>query len=687
MKKYTLCNLDCAACAAEMEKELNRDSTVRSASINFASKTLLIDTDDITRAQAIIRRIEPEARISEGDQPQEESFSIRKELSIAGIALAFFAAGLLLPDHLPGLSGRIAAYALFIAAWLSAGYRVVLSALTNIVRGRIFDENFLMTVSTVGAFAVGALSEAAAVMIFFRVGEFFQDLSVAKSRRSIRALLGIRPDYANLIEESGVRRIAPDDASVGDMILVRPGERVPLDGIVVEGRSSLDTSALTGESLPRAISSGDTVLAGMVNLEGSLTVEVTKPFAESSVSKILELVENASARKAKSERFITSFARIYTPIVVAAAALIAIVPPLVTGAPFSDWLYRALILLVISCPCALVVSVPLGYFGGIGGASRKGILFKGSNVLDAAAKVKTAVFDKTGTLTEGRFRVTGVVGENGFSREEILRYAADAETHSSHPIAQSIIREHGSSAAHDEIGEYAVLPGLGVSATVLGRKILAGSDRMLHEKGIDHRTCCKDGTVVHVVVDNVHAGYIVVADAEKPDAREAVDSLRRENIRVVMLTGDTADAARIAAERLGIEDVRAELLPHEKVAELEKIISETDGTVAFVGDGINDAPVIARADIGVAMGTLGSDAAIETADVVVMTDSPSKLAEAVRIGRRVRLIVLENIVFALGVKLAVAGMGVAGTATMWEAVFADIGVALIAVFNSMRALR
>ena len=687
MKKYTLCNLGCAACAAEMEKELNSDSAVRTASINFASKTLLIDTDDITRAQAIISRIEPEVRITEENQSPDETFSIRRELAIAGIALAFFAAGLFLPDLAAGRTGRVAEYALFLAAWLIAGHRVIWSAVTNIVRGRIFDENFLMTISTIGAFAVGALSEAAAVMIFFRIGEFFQDLSVAKSRRSITALLGVRPDYANLIEENTARRISPEEAAVGDMILVRPGERVPLDGIVVEGSSSLDTSALTGESLPRAASSGSAVLAGMVNLEGSLTVEVTKPFAESSVSKILELVENASARKAKSERFITSFARIYTPIVVAAAALLAVVPPLVTGAPYSEWLYRALILLVISCPCALVVSVPLGYFGGIGGASRKGILFKGSNVLDAAAKVKTAVFDKTGTLTEGRFSVADVVSENGFSRDEILRYAADAETHSSHPIAQSIIREYGSSAAHNEIEEYTVLPGLGVSATVLGKKILAGSDRMLHEKGIDHRICCKDGTVVHVVVDDVHAGYIVVSDAEKPDAKEAVDTLRRENIRVVMLTGDTADAARICAARLGIEDVRAELLPHEKVAELEKIMEETDGAVAFVGDGINDAPVIARADIGVAMGTLGSDAAIETADVVVMTDSPSKLGDAVRIGRRVRLIVLENIVFALGVKLVVAGMGVAGAATMWEAVFADIGVALIAVFNSMRALR
>jgi Cd2+/Zn2+-exporting ATPase len=685
MKKYSLNNISCANCAAKIEQNLNADQSVRSASVNFAAKTLLIDADDIARVKKIIASIEPDAALSA--EPAPDDFSFRRELIPAGASLLLFAAGLFLPDLLSEAYRDFARFCLFFASWVTAGHRVLFSAARNLVHGRVFDENFLMSISTIGAFAVGALSEAAAVMIFFRIGEFFQDLSVARTRRSIKALLAIRPDYANLIEPAGIRTVAPETVTAGEKVLVKPGEKVPLDGVITEGSSSLDTSALTGESLPRDAVTGSAVLSGMINLHGTITVLVSKPYAESSAAKILELVENASARKAKSEKFITSFARVYTPIVVAGAILIAVIPPLLSMGTFAEWTYRALILLVISCPCALVVSVPLGYFGGIGGASRKGILFKGSNVLDAAAKIKTAVFDKTGTLTEGRFRVTEIVRENGFSEDEILRFAADAESHSNHPIARSILEAVSPTAAHDEIEDYTILPGMGASATVLGREILVGNDRMLHEKGIDHRICCKDGTVVHVVVDGVHAGYIVVSDTEKPDARTTVDDLKTQGIRVIMLTGDTMDAAAASAGRLGIEDFRAELLPHEKVAELEKIMTDSEGTVAFIGDGINDAPVIARADVGAAMGSLGSDAAIETADLVLMTDSPSKLVEAVRIGKKVRLIVLENIVFALAVKAIVACMGVAGTATMWEAVFADIGVALIAVFNSMRALR
>ena len=686
MKRYTLQHLDCASCASEIERTLAADQSVRSASVQFATKTLIIDTDDISHVQTVIQKIEPDVVITGQDADPAGDFSVRKEIMQTASALLLYGAGFILPFIFPDAPSYVRIIP-FTAAWLAAGWHVMFSAVRNIRHGRIFDENFLMTVSTVGAFAVGADPEAAAVMIFYNVGEFFQALSVAHSRRSIQSLLKIRPDSANLIENGSVRSVAAEDVIPGQMILIKPGERIPLDGIIVDGESSIDTSAMTGESVPRSAVKGDAILSGTVNLHGSLTVQVTKPFSESSVSKILELVENASTHKANAERFITSFARIYTPIVVAVAAVVAIIPPLVLHQPFAGWIYRALILLVISCPCALVVSIPLGYFGGIGGASRRGILVKGAQVFDVLAKIRTVVFDKTGTLTKGVFRVTQIVRENGFTEDEILRFAADAEAHSTHPIARSIVASYGKEIRPDDVTSYVVMPGLGVSAVISGKQILAGSDRMLHEKGIDHRVCCNDGTVVHVVVDGIHAGYIIVSDEVKNDARLTVQSLTDRGIGIVMLTGDTNDAATAIASKLGITDFRAELLPDGKVAELEKIMARNGGTTVFVGDGINDAPVIARADVGTAMGAFGSDAAIETADLVLMTDSPSKLCEAIDRAKKVRRIVNENIVFALGVKLAVAIIGISGEATMWEAVFADIGVTLIAVFNSMRALR
>ena len=527
-------------------------------------------------------------------------------------------------------------------------------------------------------------------MLFFKIGELFEDLSVDRSRRSVRALLDVRPDYANLSAEGELRRVRPEEVAVGSMIVIKPGEKVPLDGEVIEGSTLVDTSALTGEPVPRSVGPGGKVLAGMINRTGSLTVKVTKKFSESSVARILELVESAGARKAPTERFITTFARYYTPAMVLGAAAVAVIPPLVTGASFSTWVYRALILLVISCPCALVISIPLGYFGGIGGASRRGILVKGASFLDALTNIKTAVFDKTGTLTKGEFRVSQIVPDNGFEPEELLKLAAAAEARSNHPIAQSILEAYGRPSVPGSVTDYREVPGYGVSAVVDGRQVLAGSDRLLHQHGIEHGVCRVDGTVVHLVVDGRYAGYILIADEVKADARLAVQSLKRAGVeKVVMLTGDCEEAAAYVAGQLGIDAYLADLLPEDKVRAIEELEAglRNGGNIAAVGDGINDAPVIARADVGVAMGALGADAAIETADVVIMTDTPSKLAEAIEVARKTRRIVWQNIVLALAIKGVFIALGAIGLATMWEAVFADMGVALLAILNATRAMR
>lgn len=613
-------------------------------------------------------------------------------------AAALLLIGLVFNRNLHALAGGMGEYAVLLTAYALVGRDVVARAVRNVVRRRFFDEHSLMTIATVGAIAIHQLTEAVAVMLFYSVGELFQDLAVGRSRRSIRALLEMRPDHANVMRNGEVVQVDPETVRVGEHIVVRPGERIPLDGEIVEGMSLVDTSALTGEAVPRRVEAGDQVLAGMINTQGLLTIRVERPFAESSVARVLALVEEAAARKAPTERFITTFSRYYTPVVVVIALGIAAVPPLVIpGAQAADWIYRALVLLVISCPCALVLSVPLGYFAGLGGASKRGILIKGGNVLDALTELTAVAMDKTGTLTDGTFKVRDIAVFNGFDREQVLQYAALAESHSTHPIAESIRQAYGRPVDPDRAASVQEIAGHGVKARVGGRTVLAGNDRLLHREGVAHVDCEADGTVVFVAVDGVLAGRLTVGDAVKDDAARAVEELRDLGIgRIAILTGDDRRAAERVAERLGITEVYAQLLPEDKVRVVERFLAEAPSDsgrrrgrrrVAFVGDGINDAPVLTRADVGIAMGALGSDAAIETADVVIMDDSPAKVPQAVRTARRTRRIVLQNIALALAVKLVFIGLGAIGLASIWEAVFADVGVSLLAVLNATRALR
>ncbi len=548
-----------------------------------------------------------------------------------------------------------------------------------------------MTIATVGAIAIHKLPEAVGVMLFFKIGELFQETAVSKSRRSISALLEIRPDAANLKTANGIEVISPERVKVGDTIIIKPGEKVPLDGRVIAGNSQVDTSALTGESVPCTVNVGETVLAGTINQTGVLTVTVTKLFGESSIARILDLVENASSKKAETEKFITKFASRYTPIVVISSLAVALIPPLtIPGATHAEWVYRALVLLVISCPCGLVISIPLGYFGGIGGAAKRGILVKGSTFLDTLAGVKAIAFDKTGTLTKGVFKVTEIVPHHGFRKDDLLRIAVEAEASSNHPIAKSIRVAYNRPIDESTISNYTEIAAHGIQATIEGKLVLAGNDRLMHREHIAHDTCNVEGTVVHLAVDRIYAGYIIIADEIKEDAVQAIRDLRAAGVeRIMMLTGDSQAVAQRMAKTLGVDTFAAELLPEDKVAAIEKLLQEFKhkGKVAFVGDGINDAPVIARADVGMAMGGLGADAAIETADVVLMADDPSKVAEAIQLGRKTHAIVMQNIVFALTIKAIFIGLGLMGLATMWEAVFADVGVALVAIANATRVLK
>ena len=618
-------------------------------------------------------------------------FNLKAELIPIAIATLLFLMGLIFNKPLHNTPFSIAEYAVLIPAYLISGWSVLSTAGRNILKGRVFDENFLMSIATLGAIAIHELPEAVAVMLFFQVGELFQDYSVGRSRRSIKSLLEVRPDTANLKVDGDVREVSPESVSIDDIILVRPGEKVPLDGEILEGKSQMDTSALTGESVPRSVAVGETVLSGMINQSGVLTVRVTKPFNESSISRILELVENASSKKADTEKFITRFARYYTPVVVFLSLAVAILPPLlVPGATHSEWVYRALVLLVISCPCGLVISIPLGYFGGIGGAAKRGILVKGSTFLDALTQVNTVVFDKTGTLTKGNFRVTQVVPENGLDEHGLLAIAAQVESQSNHPVAQSIVQAYGQPVDGSAISDYEEIAGHGIRARLGNRTVLAGNDRLLHRENIPHDVCTVDGTVAHIAVDGQYAGRIIIADELKEDAVLAINRLQEQGITTAMLTGDSQSVADSVAKKLGLDQYRAELLPEDKVTALEEFLSRAvkeKRKVVFVGDGINDSPVIARADVGMAMGGLGSDAAIETADVVIMTDAPSKVAEAIAIARRTLRIVWQNIILAMAVKALFIALGAIGLATLWEAVFADVGVALLAILNAGRILR
>lgn len=580
-------------------------------------------------------------------------------------------------------------FVLFLLAYLVVGGDVVLGALRNISRGQVFDENFLMSVATIGAFAIGEYPEGVAVMLFYQIGELFQNYAVDKSRKSIAGLMDIRPDYANVKRNDELVKIDPDEVMIGEIIVIKAGERVPLDSRVIEGSSMVDTSALTGESVPRDVAAGDYLLSGCININGLITAEVVKEYGESTVSKILDLVENAGNKKSNSEKFITKFARYYTPVVVIVALFLAVVPPLlIKGQSFGDWVYRALTFLVVSCPCALVVSIPLSFFGGIGGASKRGILVKGSNYLEALAQTETIVFDKTGTLTKGVFNVQEVHAEE-ISGDELLELTAYAESYSNHPISQSLKRAYGKDIDNSRINNVEEISGFGVLAEVDGKRICAGNSKLMEKMNISYFNGELLGTVVHISINDVYAGYITIADEIKEDSKEAIRELKASHIkRTVMLTGDSAKVGMAVAEELGIDKVYAELLPGDKVTKLEELFPDkaSKGKLAFVGDGINDAPVLARADIGIAMGGLGSDAAIEAADVVIMTDEPSKIATAINISKKTLKIAYQNAVFAIGIKVLVLILSAFGMATMWAAVFADVGVTVLAILNSLRAL-
>ncbi|MCX7594066.1 MAG: heavy metal translocating P-type ATPase [Fischerella sp.] len=617
--------------------------------------------------------------------------NLRNEIFSLTVIFGFYGLGIIFEEQLHHKFYSVAEYLLFVPAYLLSGWSVLTAAGRNILKGRVFDENFLMTIATLGALAIHKLPEAVGVMLFYKIGELFQDIAVSRSRNSIKSLLEVRPDYANLKFDGAINKVSPETVNIGDIILVKPGEKIPLDGEIIEGNSQVDTSALTGESVPRTVKAGEPVLAGMMNKMGLLTIRVTKRFSESSIAKILDLVQNAKSKKAPTEKFITKFARYYTPVVVVSSLAVALLPPLfIPAATHAEWVYRALVLLVISCPCGLVISIPLGYFGGIGGAARRGILVKGATYLDTLTAVKTVVFDKTGTLTKGIFNVVQVVPKNGWNEQNLLELAAKVEAHSNHPIAKSIRDACDQTIDASQVENYSEIAGYGIKAEVENRVVIVGNDRLLHHENIAHDVCEVEGTVVHIAVDNVYAGYIVIADELKEDAREAIRYLKGLGVeKTVMLTGDeNAIAARIS-QQLDLDSYLAELLPEDKVSALEKLFNSPKkyGKVAFVGDGINDAPVIARADVGVAMGGLGSDAAIETADVVVMTDAPSKVAQAIQVAKKTHRIVWQNIFFAIAIKGVFILFGAMGLATMWEAVFADVGVALLAIFNATRVLK
>ncbi|MDR2633070.1 MAG: cadmium-translocating P-type ATPase [Treponema sp.] len=707
-KTYTLEGLCCPKCAAKIEKHVAALEGVSSALVDFSVQKLTIEAqnagqwDDImARTGGVIKRLEPAIELRDAVLFPNKTAAKEKTRSAAVtlwfrrvsliLGMALFVAGMVF-EYVPSLTLLpFVRLAVFLASFILVGGEVLIKAAKNITKGEIFDENFLMGIATIGAFAIGEYPEGAAVMIFYRVGEAFQDYAVGRSRKSIAALMDIRPDYANLKTAAGLERVSPERVRIGERIVVKPGEKIPLDGVVVEGFSALDTSALSGESLPRDVEKGSAVLSGSINKSGLLTIEVSKAFGESTVSKILNLVQNAGAKKSVTENFITKFARYYTPAVVFSAAALAVLPPLlIPGASFAEWINRALVFLVVSCPCALVISIPLSFFGGIGGASRKGILIKGSNYLEALTQVDTLVFDKTGTLTKGVFSVTRIVPAGGLSEEQLLYYAAHAESASNHPIALSIIKAYGKELAGEAISGYEEIPGKGVSVRIGEDRALAGNAKLLEAAHIPFPAVEALGTVVYLALNREYAGYLVIADELKADSKQAVEDLRAMGVKqIALFTGDRKAVGESIAKELGLDRVYAELLPHQKVEYLEELEQHTAGSgkLVFVGDGINDAPVLARSDVGIAMGGLGSDAAIEAADVVLMTDEPSKIADAIRIARKTRNIVWQNIVFALSVKGLILVMGALGMATMWEAVFGDVGVALIAVFNAMRVMK
>ena len=609
---------------------------------------------------------------------------MKKEIIKIAIALILFLVALIVP-----LQSQLINNGLFVISYLIVGLEIVLKAIRNIFKGKVFDENFLMAIATIGAFVIGEYPEAVAVMLFYQIGEAFQDYAVDKSRKSIISLMDIRPDFANIQRNGKIDKINPEEVNVGDIIVVKPGEKVPLDGIIVKGTSMIDTSALTGESVPKEIKEQDEILSGCINENGVLEVKVTKKFGESTASKILDLVENASSKKSKSENFISKFAKYYTPIVVVTAVLLAIIPPMIFNrAEWIEWIHRALTFLVVSCPCALVISIPLGFFGGIGGASKIGVLVKGSNYLEALSNTEIMVLDKTGTLTEGVFEVQQI-NPIDISKEDLIKYATYAESFSNHPIAISLKKAYGKEIVNKEVSETQELSGLGVRAVIDGESVLVGNEKLMKENCIDYIKSEEIGTILYIAVNNKFAGTIVISDKIKTDAKETIDKLKKDNIKkIVMLTGDKRKVGENVAKKLGIDEVYTELLPSDKVEKVEELMKNKseNGNLAFIGDGINDAPVLAISDIGIAMGGLGSDAAIEAADVVLMTDEPSRVVDAIKISKKTMTIVKQNIIFAISIKLIVLILSAIGISNMWQAVFADVGVSILAILNALRAL-
>ena len=704
-KKYLLKGLDCPNCSAKIEKEVGELEGVALSEVNLMKQTLTVSMDHNKAASmldmvtTIVHSHEPDVEVSE----QKADTSVapdKKEKTpvysdddkkltirlISGAVIYAVGMGLTLFGHvsLPVELGVL------IVAYIILGWDVVWQAVKNITRGQIFDEHFLMSLSTIGAFAIGEYPEAVAVMLFYQVGEFFQSLAVKRSRKSISDLMDIRPDSATVRRNGELVVVAPETVSIGELIVVKPGEKIPLDGIVTEGESMLDTRALTGESVPRSIRKGEEALSGCVNQSGVLTIKVTKSFGESTVTKIIDLVENASSRKAPTENFITTFARYYTPIVVGMAAILAIIPPVILGGGWSEWLRRGFVFLIVSCPCALVISIPLTFFGGIGAASKRGVLVKGSNYLEALNKVSVVVFDKTGTLTKGVFKVVDITVEFGFTKEQVLEYAAQAESYSNHPIAKSIQEAFGKTIDQSVLSGYEEISGHGIRVLIGGKRVLAGNSKLMDSEKVSYAACQSAGTKVYIAVDGRYAGCIVIADEVKDDSQNAIASLKKIGVeKTVMLTGDDEKIGKAVAEQLGLDEYYAQLLPDQKVEKLEYLDQhKTKGSkLAFVGDGINDVPVLARADVGIAMGGLGSDAAIEAADVVLMTDEPSKLVDAIDVAKATKRIVMQNIIIALGIKSVFLILGALGIAGMWEAVFGDVGVTIIAVLNAMRILK
>lgn len=703
--------LDCPNCAAKVERKINTLEGIKEANVDFLGKKIVVLADEISENELVeliqteVDKIEdgvkvfvPKVQAGESSSEEEDTGKIKKKLLIGGI---LFVLGIFVPKTL-----FIPKLAVFLVSYLVIGGDVLLSAFKNILNGQVFDENFLMAIATIGAFAIGEYPEGVAVMLFYQLGELLQGIAVNNSRKSIVSLMDIRPDYANIKVGEGIKKVSPEEIKVGEIIVVKPGEKVPLDGKIVKGASTFDTSALTGESLPREAKAGDDVLSGFINKNGLIEIQVAKVFSESTVSKILYLMENAGSKKSKTENFITKFARYYTPVVVITALIVAIFPPLlIQGATFSDWIYRALIFLVVSCPCALVISIPLGFFGGIGGASRHGILIKGTNYLEVLNNLESIVMDKTGTLTKGIFKVTEVNVKNNIKINDfennkteltkplLLKYAAHIEKFSNHPIAQSIVAEYENSVSKvDEnvVKDFEEISGFGIKVNINNHQFLAGNSKLMNLENITFDKKENLGTAIYLAADGKYIGNILISDEVKEDSARAIKGMKENGVKeIVMLTGDNEAIGKNIAEKLGIDKVFTELLPNEKVEKLEEIYKTKSekGKVAFVGDGINDAPVLARADLGIAMGGAGSDAAIEAADVVIMNDEPSKIVTAIKIAKKTKEIVWQNITVAFAIKIVVMALGLFGDATMWEAVFADVGVALLAVLNATRVLR